>query len=101
MLLVQNNGPWYDYVNQIGEPHQLFYKNTTRYLLVHWVITPTQNMVGKEIKICGGYFATYNNTQLMGGFGALYDYLAYHQIYVVNSSVINIQSPSCALLNVT
>ncbi len=101
MLLVQNNGPWYDYVNQIGEPHQLFYKNTTRYLLVHWVITPTQNMVGKEIKICGGYFATYNNTQLMGGFGALYNYLAYHQIYVVNSSVINIQSPSCALLNVT
>jgi hypothetical protein len=101
MLLVQSNGPWYDYITQIGEPHQLFYLNPNHYLLVHWIITPNQSMVGKQLKICGGYFATYNDTKLMGGFGNLYDYLAYHQIDVVNSSVINILSQNCAVLNVT
>jgi|GEM_PF-1479200 len=101
MLLVQSNGPWYDYITQIGEPHQFFYLDPNHYLLVRWVITPNQSMVGKQLKICGGYFATYSSTNLMGGFGNLYDYLAYHQINVVNSSVINILSQNCAVLNVT
>ncbi|MGC9099101.1 MAG: ArnT family glycosyltransferase [Candidatus Micrarchaeia archaeon] len=101
MLLVQNNGPWYNYITQIGEPHQLLYKNASHYLLVHWVITPNQSMVGKSLKFCGGYYATYNNTKLMGGFGNLYNYLAYNRTYVVNASVINIPSQNCSILNVT
>ncbi|MGC8710596.1 MAG: ArnT family glycosyltransferase [Candidatus Micrarchaeia archaeon] len=100
MLLVQNNGPWYDYVTQMGEPHQLLYINGTRYLLVRWIITPTPSMSGKSLKLCGGYFATYENTTLKGGFGNLYNILAYDQTNVVNSSVINLQS-KCAILNVT
>jgi len=99
MLLVQNNGPWYNYVTQIGEPHQLLYGNSTRHLLVRWIITPTQSMAGKSIKLCGGYFATYENTTLKGSFGNLYNILAYNQTNVVNSSVINLQS-KCAVLNV-
>ncbi|MGC8776747.1 MAG: glycosyltransferase family 39 protein [Candidatus Micrarchaeia archaeon] len=101
MLLVQNNGPWYNYITQIGEPHQLIYKDPSRYLLVHWVITPNPSMVGKTLKFCGGYFATYSNTTLMGGFGSLYNYLAYTQTSIINNTVINLQSKDCALLNVT
>lgn len=100
-LLVQSNGPWYNYITQIGEPHQLIYGNSSRYLLVHWVVTPNSSMAGKAIKFCGGYFATYNNTKLMGGFGDLFDYLAYNQTDVINQSVINIVSNNCAVLNVT
>jgi len=101
MLLVQSNGPWYKYVTQIGEPHQLLYKSPSRYLLVHWIITPNQTMQGKTLKLCGGYFAAYQNTTLMSGWGYFYNTLAYEQRQVINDSVINIPSKNCAYLNVT
>ncbi|MEM3237169.1 MAG: glycosyltransferase family 39 protein [Candidatus Micrarchaeaceae archaeon] len=99
-LYDQSNGPWYYFVSQYGEPHQLLYGNPNNSLLVKWIVTPTENVTGKTIKICGGYFATYQNTTLYGGFGNLYDFLSYNQLRVVNSSVINIQSEKCAYLSV-
>ncbi len=99
-LLDQNNGPWQKYVNQIGEPHQTFNATPSKYLQVIWNVTPNSTMLGKTIKICGGYFATYENTSLMGGWGFLYNRLTYLQQHVVNKSVINIPSSSCAYLKV-
>ena len=99
-LLVQNNGPWQKYVNQIGEPHQVLTQNTTKYLRVVWIITPNATMLGNTLKLCGGYFATYQNTTLNGGWGSLYNKLAYEQLRVVNASAINIPSESCAYLKV-
>lgn len=99
-LLDQNNGPWYNFVGQIGEPHQLLTAVPNSMLLVRWIITPTSNMTGKTIKICGGYYATYQNTTLGGGWGSLYDILSGAQTHVVNRSVINIPSAQCQLLRV-
>ncbi|MEM4114335.1 MAG: glycosyltransferase family 39 protein [Candidatus Micrarchaeaceae archaeon] len=99
-LYDQSNGPWYYFVSQLGEPHQLLYGNPNTTLLVSWIVTPTENVTGKMIKICGGYFATYQNTTLMGGFGNLYDFLSHNQLHVVNNSAINIQSQKCAYLSV-
>jgi 4-amino-4-deoxy-L-arabinose transferase-like glycosyltransferase len=99
-LLVQNNGPWQKYVTQIGEPHQTLSSNPHHYLNVIWTITPNATMTGKVIKICGGYFATYQNTTLEGGWGSLYNILALQQKRVVNNSVINIPSENCTYLNV-
>lgn len=100
-LYDQNNGPWNYFVSQLGEPHQLLYENGSRYLRVSWNITPRANVTGKQIKICGGYFATYQNTTLFGGWGALYNTLSMRQERVVNSTVISIPSSECSYLNVT
>ncbi|MEM3241082.1 MAG: glycosyltransferase family 39 protein [Candidatus Micrarchaeaceae archaeon] len=100
-LLVQNNGPWYDYVTQIGEPHQVIFLNASKYLRVEWLITPNATFAGNTLKLCGGYFAAYENTTLDGGWAQLYNKLAYEQARVVNSSVINIPSSNCVYLNVT
>ncbi|MGC8676347.1 MAG: glycosyltransferase family 39 protein [Candidatus Micrarchaeia archaeon] len=100
-LLVQNNGPWQKYVTQIGEPHQYLSVNESKYLPIVWVITPNATLVGKTLKICGGYFAAYENTSLDGGWGNLYDKLAYERAMVVNESVINVPSQTCAELNVS
>ncbi|MEM3781822.1 MAG: glycosyltransferase family 39 protein, partial [Candidatus Micrarchaeaceae archaeon] len=77
MLLVQNNGPWYNYVTQIGEPHQILFLNASKYLRLKWLISPNSTLVGNTLKLCGGYFATYENTTLDGGWGQLYNKLAY------------------------
>lgn len=100
-LYDQSNGPWYYYVSQFGEPHQILYSDSNKFLRVSWNITPTANVSGTTLKICGGYFATYQNTTLHGKWGNAYDYLSYNQTYVVNSSVIDIPSSSCANLAVT
>jgi len=100
MLLDQNNGPWNLSITQIGEPHQHIYKSPANYLRVTWIISPTQREVGKTLKLCGGYFATYENTTLFGGWGDAYDNLSYHQTQVINGSIINIPSSNCAYLQV-
>jgi hypothetical protein len=97
----QNNGPWYYYVSQFGEPHQILFSNASRYLRVSWNITPTANATGKTLKLCGGYFATYENTTLHGSWAEEFDYLSRNQTFVVNSTVINIPTSACAYLSVT
>jgi hypothetical protein len=101
MLLDQNNGPWWKYISQNGEPHQILYNDSTRYLRIRWNITPNVTTIGKQLKICGGYFATYTNTTSYGGWGNLFDAISYNQTSVVNSTTINIPSSNCAYLNVT
>jgi len=95
-LLVPNNGPWDKMVTQIGEQQQVIYLSPINYLRIRWVITPTQNVVGKTLKICGGYFAAYN----IGNWAKYYNRLAYQQAFVINSSVINIPSINCEFLKV-
>jgi len=97
-LLVPNNGPWDKMVTQIGEQQQVIYLSPINYLRIRWIITPTQNVIGKTLKICGGYFATYKN--ISGNWTKYYNRLAYQQAFVINSSVINIPSISCELLKV-
>ncbi|MDE1846218.1 MAG: glycosyltransferase family 39 protein [Candidatus Micrarchaeota archaeon] len=99
-LLDQNNGPWQALVNQSGEPHQLIYGNTNSTLLINWVISPSPGTRGSTLKICGGYFATYKNTTLGGGWGSLYNTLSMAQTRSVNASVVSIPSQNCVLLNV-
>ncbi len=101
MLLDQNNGPWWKYVTQNGEPHQILYNDPGRYLRIQWNITPNATMVGKQLKLCGGYYAAYANTTDMGGWGYLFNALSRNQTRVVNSSAISIPSSNCVLLNVT
>jgi hypothetical protein len=95
-LLVPSNGPWDKMITQVEEPQQLPSFSPTQYLTIRWVITPTQNVVGKTLKICGGYFAAYN----IGNWAKYYNRLAYQQAFVINSSVINIPSINCEFLKV-
>ncbi len=96
-LLVQNNGPWYYLINQSGEPHQIMPPNPFNTLVVHWNISATQQDIGKDIKICGGYFAAYMN---QGGF-SLFNTLAKEENNIISNNVINIVSKNCAIINVT
>jgi hypothetical protein len=96
-LLVPNNGPWDKMVAQIGEQQQVIYLSPINYLRIRWIITPTQNVIGKTLKICGGYFATYKN---ITGKWDYYNELAYRQAFVINSTVISIPSVNCELLKV-
>ena len=100
-LLDQSNGPWYYYIEQIGEPHQYQSGNPNETLPVHWVIAPTSNVTNKTLKICGGYFAAYMNTTLDGGWGNAYNNLSMKQEKVLNLTVINIPSQNCAYVKVT
>jgi hypothetical protein len=96
-LLVQNNGPWDKMINQISEQQQVLYLSPTNYFRIRWIITPTKNVVGKTLKICGGYFATYKNITKWADY---YNKLAYQQAFVINSSIISIPSVNCELLKV-
>jgi hypothetical protein len=97
-LLVQSNGPWDKLITQISEPQQVLYLSPLNYFRIRWIITPTQNVIGKTLKICGGYFATYKN--ITGNWADYYNDLAYRQAFVINSTVINIPSANCELLKV-
>ncbi|BCS91232.1 MAG: hypothetical protein ARM1_0689 [Candidatus Micrarchaeota archaeon] len=98
ILLDQNNGPWYYLIRQIAEPRTLISNNTV--LEFQWIITPTYNLSDKSLKICGGYFAGYANTTAYR-YGAIFDNLSKRQIYVDNSSVINIPSSNCDIVYVS
>lgn len=100
-LLDQADGPWWDFVTQNGTPQQILYGNPNTYLRIQWNITPNSTLVGNRLKICGGYFAAYENTTQHGGWGNLFDILSSNQTRIVNSTVINIPSSNCAYLNVT
>jgi len=100
MLLDQNNGPWYDLVNQSGEPHQLISGDANTTLLINWVVSPRASTQNSTLKFCGGYFATYTNTTIDGGWSNLYNKLSMAQLKIVNSSAISIPSGNCALLQV-
>jgi len=98
-LLVQSNGQWdkmIKMITELGEPTQVSNLSPLYCLRIKWVITPTQNVVGKTLKICGGYFASYN----IGNWTKYYNRLAYQQAFVINSSVINIPSINCEFLKV-
>ncbi|MDE1825782.1 MAG: glycosyltransferase family 39 protein [Candidatus Micrarchaeota archaeon] len=100
-LLDQNNGPWSGYVSQPGEPEQLLVDGQQNTILpIRWVLQPTKQDAGKTIKLCGGYYAAYQNTTLQGGWGDLFDNLSRSQTHVVNSSAISIPSSNCANLQV-
>lgn len=99
-LLDQDNGPWYNYLN-VGQPSQHMSGPTNRYLLINWSVSPTNLTIGKSLKICGGYFATYENTTVLGGWSHAFDILSGNQTSVVNRSVISVPSKSCDTLQVT
>jgi hypothetical protein len=99
-LLVQSNGPWdkmIKMITELGEVKQPLNLSPLYYFRIRWVITPTQNVVGKTLKICGGYFASYPN---ITNWADYYNKLAYQQAFVINSTVINIPSVNCELLKV-
>ena len=99
-LFDQDNGPWYYYVEQIGEPNPYQPGNPNKTLSFHWVIAPTSNVTNQTLKICGGYFATYMNTTLDGGWGNAYNNLSMKQERILNPTVINIPSQNCAYVKV-
>ena len=99
-LLDQNNGPWSDYVSQIGQPHQVLTQTPNATLPVLWVITPTNSTVGETLKLCGGYFAAYMNSTVHGNWPNAYNNFSMQQEKVLNLSIINIPSQNCEYLKV-
>ena len=101
-LLVPSNGPWDKMILLIGNPQQPQTSFPTKEFIIKWIITPTKNVTGKTLKICGGYFASYMNSSYTSNhtWTDYYNKLAYEQAYVLNSTIINIPSANCELLKV-
>lgn len=100
-LLDMNNGPWSTYIS-ISEPHQELKGNPGNYLLISWNITPTNYSIGKTLKFCGGYFASYFNFSYAGGnYAKGFNMLSGNQTRIINNTVISIPSYNCEYLNVT
>jgi hypothetical protein len=99
-LLDQNNGPWYKYIT-IGQPSQSFDGSVKHHLMITWNISPTNYSSGKELKVCAGYFATYQNTTILGGWGPAFNILSSNQTRTENYSIISTPSDKCVYLSVS
>jgi hypothetical protein len=98
-LTVQSNGPWNYFFEQIPLGKSYTYTPSSNSFRVVWDLAPTPNVTGKTLKFCGGFFASYANSTVMGGWSPAYDVLARGQARVVNSSLINIPG-KCVYLQV-
>ncbi len=96
MLLDKSNGPWWRYIAVAGAAQAYSPSNSIFYMV--WRITPNASTVGQTLKLCGGYFAAFDNVS--GGYTRLFDVLSYYQRKVVNSTVIDIPSYNCRYLKV-
>ena len=99
-LSVQNSPDFNDYASYyegVGNPVQSWGKNASTTLAITWPFTVSSTAAGKTLKICGGYYASYNSKT----WPSLYYRLSSASANVQNSTVISIVSRNCSYLHIS
>ncbi len=97
-ISVQNGQGFSNIISSVGQPIQGPLQNPNTTLNVSWEFAVSNSMAGKTLRICGGYFAAYQND--IRGWPSVFYNLSSKRISIANVSEINVVSSECSYLKV-